>query len=204
MDKDPRNIVPDQKEGASTNVEHSYSADSTDEAIVIFQDACSRLLDINHWDEVAGAGSATFILTDENGEATHRPVREGFHFKIDVPGPGSKTGDGYDWVKVEKIEIIGEQDKDQESIAIRVRPTTNPSNADPDTAHFFTSEATSNFILRREGHTVTAAVYGRNEIPNTDAERLADKTRNAVMGMGAASGISSIQWKSLVKGIIGK
>ena len=204
MDKDPRNIVPEQQEGTAVNVEHAYSAGSADEAIVVFQDACSRLLDINHWDEVAGAGSASFTLTDEQGNETSKPLQEGFYFKIDIPGPGSLTGDGYDWVRVEKIEIISDQEKDQESIAIRVRPASNPENYDQDTAHFFTSQATSNFILRREGNRVIAAVYGRNEVPNTDAERLADKTRNAIVGMGATSGVSKIQWNNLVKGIVGK
>lgn len=205
MDReDSRKIVPTQQVGSATNAEYSYTAASMDEAIVDFQDACERLLDVNHWHEYAGKGTAAFQVTDEKGEDTEGAIRNGYYFKIDIPGPGSVSGEGFDWVRVEAIDSSSNPEEDWESIAVRVRPASNPNNEREDIAHFFSDEATSNFVLRRNGTTITAGVYGRNEVPNTSAENILDKTRNAAVGLTAASGLSLVQWKSLVKGIIAK
>ena len=57
----------------------------------------------------------------------------------------------------------------------------------------------------RENNTVTAAVLARNEVANTtNNTSLIDKLRNAVVGTGAALGLSNPQWKSLVNGLLGK
>ena len=69
-------------------------------------------------------------------------------------------------------------------------------------AHFYTDEATSNFIVKREGTKVTAGVYGRNEKPNVKTETIIDKVRNAVVGTGAVTAFSKIQWKALVNGLL--
>ena len=89
---------------------------------------------------------------------------------------------------------------------MRVRPAPNPhKNAgDKEAAHFFKDEATSNFLIERKGTMVSAAVYGRNEKLNLTTEKLSDKVRNAVVGTTAVMGLSIIQWKKLVKGLIGK
>ena len=202
--EDSRKIVPAQEVGSATNAEYTYTAASTDEAIVDFQDACERLLNVNNWHEYAGKGTASFQVTDQNGVDTEAAIRQGYYFKIDIPGPGPVTGEGFDWVRVEAIDSSSNPEEDWESIAVRVRPASNPNNQKSDVAHFFSDEATSNFVLRRNGTTITAGVYGRNEIPNTAAENILDKTRNAAVGLTAASGLSLVQWKSLVKGIIAK
>ena len=129
-------------------------------------------------------------------------VQKGDHFKIDVPGPGSLTGDGYDWVQVEAIEE--KEDKNQQNIALLVRPATNPGNDHKDVAHFFSDEATSCFMVKRENDTVTAGVYGRNEKPNTAAETLVDKARNTAIATGAITGFAKLQWKSSVNGLVKK
>jgi hypothetical protein len=46
------------------------------------------------------------------------------------------------------------------------------------------------------------AVYGRNEKPNLDTEKLADKLRNAAVAAGAITAFSKLQWKSLVNGLV--
>ncbi|MGZ5247106.1 MAG: hypothetical protein ACXWV5_08655 [Flavitalea sp.] len=202
--RDSRKIVPSQQKGSETNAEYSYSAGTADEAMVIFQNACERLLNVNSWDKYSGKVSAIFRVTDETGSETSGPIKKGYYFKIDIPGPGSLTGDGYDWVQIEKIDTSSNNRDDWESIAIRVRPSSNPKNENQDVAHFFNEEATSNFVVRREGLTITAGVYGRNEIPNTQVHNVVDKTRNAAIGLTAVSGVSSFQWNNLVKGIVGK
>ena len=159
-----------------------------------------RLLNINHWQKYASPATAAFYLCDDKGVEVERPPQKGDHFKIDIPGPGSITGDGFDWVQIEGLEEINEED--EESIAIHVRPVTNPTNEKQDVAHFFSDEATSCFIVERKKNQVSAAVYGRNEKPNTSAEKIVDKARNAAVATGAVSGFSKLQWKSLVKGFL--
>ena len=67
---------------------------------------------------------------------------------------------------------------------------------------FFKEDATSTFIVERDGNNLRAAVHGRNELPNTKADKPLDKARNAIVGLGAMLGLSNPQWKSLVKGIL--
>lgn len=193
-------FVPQQRQGAQSNTESVRTLENTEAALSFFTIAKERLLDVNHWHTLAGKATADFILTDSKGEPVTRPVGEGDHFKIDIPGPGTATGKGYDWVQVESIEETIEGD--EEAVTIQVRPATNPTNDKPDIAHFFSDEATSCFMVRREGATVTAAVYGRNEKPNTGAEALLDKARNVAVATGAISGFAKLQWRSLVEGLV--
>jgi hypothetical protein len=67
---------------------------------------------------------------------------------------------------------------------------------------FFNDRSTSSFVLERDGNKVTAAVYGRNEIPNTETSNVIDKVRNVVVGTSAIAGLADIQWKNLVKGLL--
>jgi hypothetical protein len=200
MDNNAEKIVPQQYEGGETNTEAVETLPTESDAREFFEVVKNRLMNVNSWHDYAGKGTADFQLTDAQGREVERTVQKGDHFKIDIPGPGSVTGEGYDWVQVEEIAEVHE--KEEDSIAVRVRPATNPQNVKPDVAHFFTSEATSNFIVKRQGTQVSAAVRGRNEKPNTEAEAVVDKARNAAVATGATTGFSNIQWKSIVNGLL--
>jgi hypothetical protein len=191
-----KNIIPENKEGTQTNTERSIEFATEEESKQFFQIAKKRLLDVNHWHKIAGNATADFQLTDEEGKPVNRTAKEGDHFKIDIPGPGSITGEGNDWVKIESIQ------EDENYIGIRVRPASNPTNERKDIAHFFNDNSTSSFIIKKEGKKITAGVYGRNEKPNTKTETVVDKIRNATVATGAISGFSKLQWKSLVNGLI--
>lgn len=193
-------LVPEQQSGIETNTEISEKLNSAEEAKSFYEIVKQRLLLVNKWHEVGGSLTAGFQLTDKDGKEVHRPAQQHDHFKIDIPGPGPVTGDGYDWVLVEAIEEKNEEE--EQSITILVRPATNPTNERNDVAHFFSDEATSSFMVKRQYVTVTAAVYGRNEKPNTHTETLLDKARNTSIATGAISGFAKLQWKSLLKGLI--
>jgi len=192
------NIIPKQNDGIETNTESSTELTSEQEAKQFFEKVKQRLLNVNRWHQYAGNMTADFQLTDEKGNLVNREPVKGDHFKINIPGPGSKSGEGNDWVQVEAI------DEDDGSVGIRVRPVTNPTNQRKDVAHFFSEDTTSSFMVKREGNKVTAGVYGRNEKPNTQTETFADKIRNAAVATGAMSGFSKLQWKSLVNGLVKK
>jgi hypothetical protein len=195
--------VPEQKEGGKTDAEYSKEAVGTTAAHDLFLQSRERLLNINEWDKIAGALSAVFKLTDSNGREITGKAKVGDFIKIDIPGPGTKAGKGFDWVRIEVIEENHNDSSQMESLLVRVRPCDNPTNNKEDVAHFFTNKASSSFTLQRDGITVTAGVHGRNEVPNTKTESLYDKTRNSTIAVAAIVGLNAPQWKSLVKGIMG-
>ena len=192
-------MIPEQEEGVQSNTESDAVFESEPEAIRFYQVVRERLLDVNQWNKWAGAATARFQLIDAEGRKVNRPAQQGDYFQIDIPGPDGEEGD---WVRIEAIEERTEPDC--QMTAIRVRPAENPLSAKGETAHFFGEEATSTFVAKQQGGKVTAAVYGRNEKPNTERESLGDKIRNAVIALGAMVGFSKLQWKSLVTGLVNK
>lgn len=193
-------IVPPHHTGKQIDTESSIQFDNTTTAQSFFKIAKSRLLNVNQWHEIAGKALAVFHLTDENGVEVNRTVKQGDYFKIDIPGPGSKSGEGYDWVHVEAVEETTQPTI--ESVGIRVRPAPNPLNDKEDIAHFYSEQSTSNFIVTREGNTITASVYDRNTSTNPEADNVTDRIRHSTVGAGAISFFSKIQWKALVEGLL--
>jgi hypothetical protein len=193
-------IVPGQHSGKEIDTENSVDCNSEQEAHTLFKAAKARLLDVNHWHEVAGKALAVFQLTDARGQEVNRRMQQGDYFKIDIPGPGSKSGEGYDWVRVESVEET--EQPHVHSVGIRVRPASNPQNNDDEVAHFYSKQSTSNFIVTREGRRVTASVYDRNTSTNEESGNVADAIRNTTVGAGAIAIFSKIQWKSLVEGLL--
>lgn len=203
MSENPENRIPEQEAGTAVNVEESVSLPDMQEARTFFQQVKERLLHVNDWHVFAGSLSAEFQLTDPAGNPVDRRPQKDDYFRISIPAPGIQTGEGFDWVQVE--EIVERVEGDDEFTSVRVRPASSPLNDHPDVAHFYTDEATSNFIVRREGRAITAGVYGRNEKPNVKAaENLLDKVRNAIVGTGGVTGFSKLQWKALVSGLLSK
>jgi hypothetical protein len=196
-------IIPSQKDGGKKDIEHSVTAVDNDDARKLFVIARNRLLDVNNWDKVSGVLSAKFHLTDSSGSEVDRTAEQDDYFKIGLPAPGPADGRGFDWVKIEAIEEKSDTSGPYESIGIRVRPASDPTQNGENVAHFFNSDATSTFLVERHEKKVTASVFGRNEKPNTkETDKVVDKIRNAVVGAGAIAGLSNIQWKSLITGLI--
>src|SRR4051812_24741859 len=96
--KQQSDLVPQQHTGKLIDTESSVELPGEDDAKSFFEEVCNRLSDVTHWHAYAGAMSASFTLVDEHGTATERKVAKNDYLKIDIPGPGSKSGDGYDWV----------------------------------------------------------------------------------------------------------
>jgi hypothetical protein len=195
-------IIPPHHEGSRKDVDYFVDAVDENDARKLFMTARNRLVNVNHWQEYATPLSATFRLTDLNGNEVDRTAETGDHFKIDLPAPAPKSGSGFDWVRIEAIEDRSNPDGADEFMAIRVRPASDPKSNSDEVAHFFTAEATSSFVLERHGTKVKAAVYGRNEQPNTETPHVIDKVRNALVGATAIAGLSNIQWKNLMIGLL--
>ena len=194
-----KSIVPENKIGKAVDIENSITVDET-EAKKVYEIARKRLLNPGCWQQLSGSASATFeVISDDNVSVNE--VRENDYLRIDIPGPGAAEGDGFDWVKVETIEEDKVLNADK-SIALKLRACPNPNSDKTSTAHFFKEDATSTFIIKLKGNTITVSYYGRNEVPNVKNVSIIDKIRNALVAVGAAIGLSEIQWNSLVKGFL--
>jgi hypothetical protein len=202
MDKKDKHIVPEQRTGKAIDASGTVELDSEENAKAFFSDVKQRLANVNGWSQLMGGLSATFQVVDKNGNDVERAVQKGDFLRIDVPGPGSKTGDGFDWVTVEDVEHSSSEDS--ETFGFRVRPTENPNNLKSDIAHFYSEESTSSFLVTREGRVIRATVKDRNTKPNADAETLVDKIRDAVVGAAGVMSFSKIQWQGLVDGLLNK
>ena len=193
--------LPPQEEGKQADIVETVNAPDVQEAKLQFLQARERLFNIVHWSDISEGLSASFVLTNKQGTPRDGFPAKGDHIRIDIPGPGSSAGGGYDWVRVEMIEDKRMPEADEEWSIIKVRPSEDPLKSEG-VAHFFDSGATSSFIVKRKGMTITAEVHGRNEKPNTENKKLTDKIRNILVGTAATTGIAGIQWQKLVKGLL--
>lgn len=191
-------IIPPQIVGSAVDAVEKRKFKTETEAQALFEKASKRLLSVNDWGKYAGISS--FQLMDAHGIRADRVAESGDFIRIDIPGPGTHVGMGYDWVRIEDIQFLS--DGDQKLWYINVRPCHHPMDKDGPTAHFFKDTATSTFVIRKSGLVVTAEEHGRNEVANTDEGNFLDKSRNFFVGIAAKIGLSYPQWKSLVKGLL--
>jgi hypothetical protein len=196
------NDIPAQHTGDRSDIEEHLDTSTPRQAHSTFVEASRRLLNVNEWGELSGPLSAAFALTDSQGSTLDRAPKPGDFIRINIPGPGTVGGEGYDWVRIESIDDKPNPAGNEESLAMRVRPAASPINREQDVAHFFDDTATSTFMIERKDLRVTASVHGRNEQPNKDVERPIDKMRNTVVANVATSGVASRQWTMLTKGIL--
>lgn len=202
--------VPVQYTGRHSDVEETRTFNTVELARDAFRTGCNRLKDINNWAVFSKGLTAEFALVDGNGAILRRAPAPGDYIRIDLPGPGTSQGDGYDWVQIESVEETGSADSDEQQLIIRVRPSENPystnqqhtATTQEDPAHFFNSKATSTFLLHRLANKITAGVHGRNEETSAPESTL-DNIRNKMVSSLAALGAARLQWKNLCEGILG-
>lgn len=193
-----KTILPPQYTGNHTGAEAQAQTATREEALLLYREAKARMLDINRWHR--HGSPAEFLLTDAAGNPLQRPPQTGDLIRIDLPGPGTRAGKGYDWVAIEEFDEKTDTAADTDFFAFRVRPVAAPTSPHGQPSHFYTDETTSTFLLQRVGTRVTACEKGRNEIPNTHTPYAIDNVRNAAVAAGATLGLSILQWKALMQG----
>lgn len=195
-------LIPENTEGRAITAEASASFDSNEAARSFYEKAKRRLFEVNNWHHITGALGAGFQLTDNEGKETNRRAQKGDHFRVDITGPGSRAGEGYDWALVEDVREVHLDHVD--SAAILVRPAKNPQTSNEAVAHFFSPKSTSTFVVTREGNTVVASVHDRNIEANEETTEPLDKARNAAVGLAAKHGFSKLQWQALADAFVSK
>ena len=197
-----KELLPTQAQGTSTEMSASVTATSEEDAVYIFERARERVLDINHWTDHCRPMATSFQLTDDTGEPLQGRATEGDFIQIELPGRVSREVQGYDWVKIEKVEQYTATSPGSVFL-MQARPSRDPqAKGTSRLSHFLEESATSSFIIERNGKKVTATVFGRNEVPNTSGNGAADKPRNGAVSSLGAIGLSKGQWKSLVEGLL--
>lgn len=191
--------IPPQFEGKTLDYSKTVDFSSTAQAIQYFYYASTKLLDINNWHHITKGPSAEFCVVSPDGNSADRRVQKGDFIRIDIPGPGLPSADGYDWVQVEEIQE--EYNGDTKRLVLTLRPSPDPTQSNTDTAHFFKKIATSTFLMEQKDNLVLLRYAGRNEVINTDNESLMDNFRNFMVGIGAKLGASYPQWKALIDGL---
>ena len=193
-------FIPIQKVGSKLDLQSRVACDTSEAAERFFEHVKNRLLNVNQWDEICRLPSSTFRLINNQNQEIAGFVKEDDYIRINIPGPGTTVGEGYDWVKVETI--IDRELNEGSILSITVRPTHHPLRAFSETAHFFSSEATSTFIVKRAGQNISAEVHGRKETPNNDTTVFIDNLRNTFVGWAAKIGFAYPQWSALTKGLV--
>lgn len=158
-----------------------------------------RFFSVNDWKSYCGKAFAAFKLYAPNGSPAEREPQKGDFIRINIPGPGETEAKGYDWVEV--VDICFYEDAHSESIMMTCRPSQNPTDKSSHIAHFYSSKATSTFMIQKYSTHLKAAVYGRNESPNYNANFF-DIFRNLTVAIGGVLGIAKIQWKQLTNGFL--
>ncbi len=204
MNAATNNLIPEQINGKATYAKDCLILSTIPEANELFVTAFTRMLNVNRWHEYSGLASARFFITDADGNECNRTIQKGDYIKIDIPGPGPRSGDGYDWVHVDALETDINSSATTEFCGMMVRAAENPLADKSETAHFFTSDASSTLIVEKTNCTVTSYYYGRNEELNLDTNTLVDKIRNTIIGSLGLAGVSELQWKRLINSFLQK
>lgn len=193
-------LIPPAGEGKNINLQEEKMLADKSAAEQLFELASKRLLNPREWKDLTGVGTASFKVIGPDKQEADRGLQKGDFVRIDIPGPGGSSGDGYDWVRVDMIEI---SDRSEDRFAgIKLVPCDNPLNDEPDAAHFFDENSSSTMIVTLNEKTVTASYHGRNETVNNETESVVDNIRNTVIAAGALLGFSEIQWKKLIRGFL--
>jgi len=195
-------LIPTQQIGQQTDAEEEKIFSSKEEAKAAYHTAVRKLLSVNEWHNISMIEASCFSIHDKNGSSVNRPVAEGDFIRIDIPGPGTSEGKGFDWVHIEKLDEYSDIESDVEFTLFVARPSQVPGTFGGKVAHFFTDRSTSTFMIFRRANVLSVEVHGRNEVPNTHGQNLLDKTRNLLVNGGSAVGMSFAQWHLLVSGIL--
>ena len=191
-------LVPPQQTGKAIDSE-AYALLSTEKTAVVFYELVkNRIQYVNSWSVMAGKLSAEFQLVNKEGLEVFRKAQEGDYLRIDIMGPGSTAGGGFDWVKIEQMQ------DEPDRYGFRVRPASHPSARHSVPEHFYDEESTSTFQVVRVGRRVVVSISDRNTRPNDEATNVVDKVRNHVVAWAARARFSQIQWQALADGLVSR
>ncbi len=186
--------VPSQLKGGSHDTETKKILDNSELLNSEFQRIQKKFLDINSWSEYFEKGLPKFELHNSDGTPIQRSPQIGDYIKILLNTHSPKN---YIWVRIDMIDYTN-----PDSLMIQIRPSTVPGQQFAGRIiHFFSSTSTSTFILSKGKDYIKAAVYGRNETANSNANFI-NSIKNIFISLSSKLGSSKINWKNFTDGIL--
>ena len=189
--------LPPRREGSHHDTVSMYCHESN--ARSGYRRATERLYAINGWKALNDAIKTDFLHCDAAGTPVDRKPVVGDCIRINLPGPGSPSGGGYDWVNITAVE---EEEGEAPYASLTLVPCANPLEPGEQVAHFYTSASSNTFVVRRVGSCVQAEVHGRNEQPNTATPPLLDRMRNEAVALAGKVGLGKMQWRDWTDGVV--
>lgn len=186
-------IIPSQLQGDFHDIVSMHCANAVDIAIRNFEKVQMRLFSVNEWHSLSDKVKTEFALFDSETNKPTADLKVDNRIRIDIPGPGNHSGDGYDWTKV--IAIQNEHNNDEiPFVAFTIKPCSAPGSDAATVAHFYTEKSSNTFVIRRVGTCIYAEVHGRNQVENTSAVPMLDTIRNKAIQVGASLGMGGLNW----------
>jgi hypothetical protein len=163
-----------------------------------FEHSKEKLFNVDAWSDLPGL-SSTFNLCDQSGNRKQAAKPEvDDYIWINLPGPTPEN-----WVQV--ISVYEEDN----AAGFTVRPSENPQQKESagkqETAHFFTQEATSTFVVELEGKRLIAKEIGKDEAINSQGEEAGNRgVINTLIASGGWAFFQKVQWQKLTDYLVHK
>lgn len=193
--------IPEQLKGGCHDIVSMQCANTVDIAKLYYEELQRRLIAVNEWHSFSEKNKAKFVLINPITNQATDKLEIGNLIRIDIPGPGSPSGSGFDWTEITNIEI-GNEGQEFPYFSFTVKPCPAPNTTDKTVAHFYDEESTNTFIVRRVGTCIYAEVHGRNQIENTSDAPLLDILRNKAVAIGSKFGIGSLNWMGFTSALL--
>ena len=199
-----QHIIPSQQRfdyiGASSN----FVADSRHAALVLFNGAKLRLLDINNWTKLYNGSHTEFRLTDKYGSLLQTSVPNvGDLIRMRLPILPGSSEERFGWVRIENFESTKDLLKDEDMFGFCVRPVEGPLNMNlADDDHSYNSEVVSYFLLFRKASTIMAIERDRDQMAYGVSSSLLKKMKAVLHEILAAMRLSKSRWSRLMTGLL--
>lgn len=188
--------IPGQT-GSHAGATSRHKAESRHLAVVLFNEAKQRLLDINNWGRLCGNEGTEFRLSDAKGELLPDSIPVvGNLIRIKLPASTHKRG--FSWLKIEKFEQSKDLLKDEELFGFCVKPVKDPLG------HYDWNgnDECNSFLICRTGCLLTAVEYDIHEMPAIEQSSLLTRLKAQAVAVWSMTGLVRPQWKKLLNGII--
>lgn len=194
-------LIPKQIKGDSHDVVSMKCLDTVDSAEHNYEMVVERLQAVNDWHSYSNKFKGKFKLINPKTEQQSSKLEIGMLIRIEIPGPGTVSGNGYDWTEIVDIQTNTKNDATP-FFAMTIKPCSPPNADEKVIAHFFKENASNTFIIRRIGDCIYAEVHGRNETINISDVPLLDSIRNIGINMGSKIGLGGLNWLALTEALL--
>lgn len=197
-----QNIIPVQTAEDYIGASSNFHAESRHDALVLFNEAKLRLLDINNWTKLCNGKHSEFCLTDKHGMLLQTSVPSvGNLIRIRLPIPAHSMDEHFSWVRIEHFENRKDLLKDEEMFGFCVRAVNGPLNSlETDQLHEYKNEMISYFLIYRKASTIMAVEREKNS--HASAPSLFKKLCYSIIDVLSVIRFTQPKWKRLLNGVL--